>query len=281
MTDFQSAPPHPPLPSSPLERRAAVAWPGSTDDPNERQFLEGPKRRGFELLRALGIFWEIIGGFRVLHFVGPCATVFGSARFGEGHPYYALGRRVGSELARRGFTVVTGGGPGLMEAANRGAREIGGGSVGCNISLPVEQRPNPYLDVMVEFRYFFVRKLMLRKYSYGFIALPGGFGTLDEFFETLTLVQNGKLEDFPIVLMGADYWNPLVAFMRVRMKAEGTIAPEDVDRFIVTDSPERAAAHLQACAIEKFGLRLSAPPKPSRLLGERQHVPAASRVVAP
>lgn len=253
----------------PSDPRIAVAWPGSARDPEERLFLEGPKPRGFELARALRIFIELIRGFRVLHFVGPCATVFGSARFGESHPYYELGRRLGAEVARCGFTVMTGGGPGLMEAANRGAREVGGRSVGCNILLPVEQRPNPYLDVMVEFRYFFVRKLMLAKYSYGFVALPGGFGTLDELFEILTLVQTGKIRDFPVVLMGTTYWQPLVDFLRDKMAQEGTILTEDLERFVLTDSPEEAASRIREVALSKFGVRISRRPLPSRLLGER------------
>jgi uncharacterized protein (TIGR00725 family) len=151
--------------------------------PEETRFLEGPQPRGFELMRAARIFFELIRGFRTLHFVGPCVTVFGSARFKEGHPYYSLGRSVGRELARVGFTVMTGGGPGIMEAVNRGARDAGGRSIGCNILLPKEQKPNPYLDSWITVRHFFVRKLMLVKYSYAFIAMPGGYGTLDEVFE--------------------------------------------------------------------------------------------------
>jgi len=251
--------------------RAEVAWPGGGGDADEELFLEGPKPRGFELARALRIFVELIRGFRVLHFVGPCATVFGSARFGEDHPYYALGREVGSALARAGFTVMTGGGPGLMEAANRGAREAHGTSIGCNIQLPVEQRPNPYLDVMVEFRYFFVRKLMLVKYSYGFVALPGGFGTVDEIFETLTLIQTGKIRDYPVVLLGTEYWKPLVDFMRDTMEKQGTILGEDLSRFVVTDSPNEAVAKIREAALGKFGVRVGSRIRPSRLLRERGH----------
>jgi uncharacterized protein (TIGR00730 family) len=140
-------------------------------------------------------------------------TVFGSARFTEEHMYYALAREIGQQLARAGFTVMTGGGPGIMEVANRGAKEAGGYSVGCNIELPQEQKPNPYLDRWVTFRHFFVRKLMLVKYSYAFIALPGGFGTLDEIFETATLIQTHKIKDFPLVLVGKDYWRPLLDFL--------------------------------------------------------------------
>jgi len=220
----------------------------------ERRFLRGPQTRGFELRFALRIFAEFIGGFRRLHFVGPCVTVFGSARFGEEHPHYALARELGRELAGAGFTVMTGGGPGLMEAANRGAKEAGGRSVGCNIELPARQPPNPYLDVVVNFRHFFVRKVLLVKYSYAFVVLPGGYGTLDEVFETATLIQTRKIEDFPIVLMGADFWAPLLGLLRDRLLAEGTIDPADLDLLYVTDSPEEAVQHIRDVALDRFHL---------------------------
>ena len=187
-------------------------WGKAPPVPEIAQFLQGPQRRGFELVRAVKIFFEIIRGFRNLHFVGPCVTVFGSARFTAEHQYYVQSREVGRRLAQAGFTVMTGGGPGIMEAANRGAKEVGGYSIGCNIELPQEQKPNPFLDRWVTFRHFFVRKLMLVKYSYAFIALPGGFGTLDEIFETATLIQTHKIEDFPLILVGKDYWQPLLDF---------------------------------------------------------------------
>src|SRR5262249_14775602 len=155
-------------------------WGKGPPAPEEAHFLRGPQKRGFELWRAIKIFFELLRGFRALHFVGPCVTVFGSARFKEDHPQYRAARQVGALLARAGFTVMTGGGPGIMEAANRGAKDVGGKTVGCNIELPQEQKPNPYLDHWVTFRHFYVRKLMLVKYSYAFIAMPGGFGTLDE-----------------------------------------------------------------------------------------------------
>lgn len=221
----------------------------------QRRFLEGPQSRLKELKRAWLIFAEVIRGFRRLHFVGPCVTVFGSARFAESHPYYDLARNLGAELARAGFTVMTGGGPGIMEAANRGARDVQGRSVGCNIVLPKEQEPNPYLDAFVEFRYFFVRKLMLAKYSYAFVALPGGFGTLDELFEIATLVQTGKVREFPIVLAGVEYWKPLLDYLTRKMVEEGTIDQADVDRFILSDSPEEIAAIVSQAARHKFGLR--------------------------
>jgi uncharacterized protein (TIGR00730 family) len=217
---------------------------GHGASPEVRRFLQGPQPRRKELVRAVRIFLEFIRGFRALHFVGPCVTVFGSARFKEDHPYYALGREVGRELARAGFTVMTGGGPGIMEAANRGARDVGGRSVGCNVQLPQEQQPNPYLDRWMEFEYFFVRKVMLVKYSYAFVVMPGGFGTLDEIFETLTLVQTGKIKDFPIVLMGVSYWQPLLDFLRDRLVTEGTVDADDPDRVLLTDSPDEALLHI-------------------------------------
>jgi uncharacterized protein (TIGR00730 family) len=192
-------------------------------------------------------------GFRALHFVGPCVTVFGSARFTETHPNYALGREVGRRLAEAGFAVMTGGGPGLMEAANRGARDAGGQSIGCNIRLPVEQQPNAYLDRWVEFRYFFIRKLMLLKYSYAFIALPGGFGTLDELFETLVLIQTKKIKDFPVILVGRAYWAPLTEFFSERLLPNDTISPGDLGLFSVTDSAEEAVALIRDRALTQFG----------------------------
>ncbi|MGH9884839.1 MAG: TIGR00730 family Rossman fold protein, partial [bacterium] len=190
---------------------------------SERHFLAGPSWRLAELWLALRFFAEFIRGFRALHFAGPCVTIFGSARFKEGTPYYELARQTGRQVGGAGFTVMTGGGPGLMEAANRGARDAGAFSIGCNIELPSEQQPNAYLDRYVLFRHFFVRKVMLVKYSYAFIALPGGFGTLDEVFEVATLIQNQKIQGFPCVLMGLDYWAPLRAFLEGTMIASGTI----------------------------------------------------------
>src|SRR5712691_750720 len=199
-----------------LDKRATskTRWGKTPGAPEEVRFLQGPQERRRELARAVKIFFEFMRGFRALHFVGPCVTVFGSTRFREDHPYYALAREVGARLARAGFTVMTGGGPGIMEAANRGAKEAGGRSIGCNIELPQEQKPNPYLDKWITFRHFYVRKVMLVKYSYAFIALPGGFGTLDEIFETAVLIQTGKIREFPLVIMGREFWQPLLDFMR-------------------------------------------------------------------
>jgi len=249
--------------------RAPTVWPSSTPDPVERLLLQGPATRRHELRQAVRVFGECVRGFRALHFVGPCVTVFGSARFDATHPYYALGEEMGRELAKLGVTVMTGGGPGLMEAANRGARSAGGRSVGCNIVLPKEQAPNPYLDRMVEFRYFFVRKLMLLKYSYAFIALPGGFGTLDEIFETLVLIQTGKVERFPVVLLGVNFWTPLVDLLRERLLGAGTIDAADIDRVTLMDSPADAAAFIREVATRNFGFTYGPAPKARWYLGER------------
>ncbi len=264
-------------PEDSVSRPAAVAseaaksrtqWGKGPPSEGEARFLEGPQPRGFELVRAVRLFWENVRGFRALHFVGPCVTVFGSARFTEDQPYYRLAREVGTRLARAGFTVMTGGGPGVMEAANRGAREAGGRSVGCNIELSHEQKPNPYLDLWVTFRHFSVRKTMLVKYSYAFIALPGGFGTLDEIFETATLIQTEKIRDFPLVLMVRDYWQPLLDFFRDRLVREHTIDPVDAARITVTDSPEEAVALVTDIAMKRFGLTYGARVKRRWIFGE-------------
>jgi uncharacterized protein (TIGR00730 family) len=250
MSRVLDSPPPPPPPGV----QPRPHWGAGSPTPEVTRFLQGPQPRGFELARALRIFWELIRGFRALHFVGPCVTVFGSARFKEDHRYYALGREVGARLVRAGFTVMTGGGPGIMEAANRGAKEAGGRSIGCNIELPEEQKPNPYLDRWVTFRHFFVRKLMLVKYSYAFIALPGGFGTLDEIFEVATLIQTRKVQEFPVVLVGRDYWQPLADFLRGRLLAERTIDPTDADRMVMTASPAEAVDSITDVAMRRFGL---------------------------
>ena len=220
----------------------------------DRKFLSGPQNRAFEFRFVLQVLLEFIRGFRALHFVGPCVTVFGSARFKEDHRYYAQAREVGAKLAEAGFTVMTGGGPGIMEAANRGAKEAGGRSVGCNIVLPHEQAANRYVDVMVSFRHFFVRKVMLVKYSYAFIAMPGGYGTFDEVFEAATLMQTDKIRDFPIVLVGVEFWQPLIGVLQERLLREKTIAAEDLELFNVTDSIEEAVQHIKGVGMSKFGL---------------------------
>jgi uncharacterized protein (TIGR00730 family) len=219
----------------------------------ERHLLEGPRSRTSEFLRILRIVRELFRGFRALHFVGPGVSIFGSARFAEDHPYYRLGREAGKIAAKLGFTVITGGGPGIMEAANRGAKEAGGYSVGCNIVLPREQKPNPYIDRSVTFRYFFVRKVMLMKYSQAFVILPGGFGTLDEAFEAATLIQTGKIFDFPVVFMGVDYWKPLFDFMKNGLLAQKTIDSSDLDQFVLTDSLDVLESSLMQCPFKILG----------------------------
>lgn len=233
----------------------------------ERFLLEGPRNRFTELGLIFKVFWEFIIGFRVLHFVGPCVTVFGSARFKEDHPYYKLGMEVGKELSRLGFTVMTGGGPGIMEAANRGAYENDGVSVGCNIELPFEQYPNKYLHKWVSIKYFFVRKVFLVKYSYALVVLPGGFGTLDEMAEVLTLIQTKKINNFPVVLIGTQYWQKFMEMVDF-MIIEQTIDAADKDLMLVTDDLEVAMNHIQQNAVEKFGLR-KVKPKKYWWLGEK------------
>jgi uncharacterized protein (TIGR00730 family) len=193
--------------------------------------------------------------------------VFGSARFDEHHRYYVMAREVGAALSRLGFTVMTGGGPGVMEAANRGAREAGGRSVGCNIELPFEQEPNAYLDRWVTTEYFWVRKVLLVKYSYAFIVMPGGFGTLDELTEALTLIQTRKILQFPVVLMGCDYWAPFMAMVKTMVDV-GTIAAADLDLMLLTDSITDAMSHIEQHAVQTFGLKRRKVPQASKILGE-------------
>ena len=243
----------------------------TSPQPEDRVLLEGPHSRLRELRLLLKVIADFIRGFRALHFCGPCVTVFGSARVREGHPYYQLGIEMGKGLARLGFTVMTGGGPGLMEAANRGAREAGGRSVGVNIVLPFEQEPNRYCDRLVTCRYFFVRKVLLFKYSYAFVALPGGLGTLDELSEALTLIQTKTVLHFPVVLMGATYWRGFLALLEDMVKA-GTVGATDLKLFMVTDDLNEALEHIRRHAIEEFKL-MKHPPKPSRLLGETSSSP--------
>lgn len=231
----------------------------------ERLFLAGPRSRWAELRNILRIGWEFVRVFRVLHFVGPCVTVFGSARFSDGHEYYELTRKVGTGLVNIGFTVMTGGGPGLMEAANRGAREAGGNSVACAIELPFEQDLNPYLDKALSVKYFFVRKVALVKYSYAFVVVPGGFGTLDELFEALTLIQTGKISGFPVVVLGTEYWEGMREQLKWMADAK-SIDLSDLDLLLITDSIEEAMQHIQVHAVEKFNLRDK--PKRLRILGE-------------
>lgn len=231
---------------------------GSKADPkSEIKFLDGPRSRWEEFKLVIKVVLEFIRGFRALHFTGPAVTVFGSARFKEDHPYYQMTRELSAEIAKMGFTIMTGGGPGIMEAANRGAKDVGGRSVGCNIVLPMEQSANPYLDKYVNFNYFFVRKTLLVKYSYAFVIMPGGFGTLDEMFEAMTLIQTRKIKDFPVIIFGRDYHQELIQHIE-KMLEYKTISPEDLDLFLVTDSKEEVVALLKK-SIERFGLSHEKP----------------------
>ena len=237
---------------------------------SDSTLLSGPQRRLANLATLGKVSADFIRGFRALHFVGPCVTVFGSARLGAGNPQYEIARQVGSMIANLGFTVMTGGGPGIMEAANRGAREVGGRSVGCNIELPFEQKHNDYLDRHVTMNYFFVRKVLLVKYSYAFVVMPGGAGTMDELFEALTLMQTGKLSNFPVIVMGTEFWEPMRKMVDTMIEV-GTISPSDRDLVILTDSLEEAQEALRKRAIRSYGLQRAAdrPAKPKWVLRER------------
>jgi uncharacterized protein (TIGR00730 family) len=222
--------------------------------PKQHVYLEGPKSRSYELGFAWKVFLEFIKAFRTLHFVGPCITVFGSARFKEKDFFYEKAREFGKRIADLGFTTMTGGGPGIMEAANRGAFENGGTSVGCNIQLPFEQKTNPYLHTSITFEHFFVRKTMLTKYSYAFIIMPGGFGTMDEFFETITLIQTKTITQFPIVLFGKDYYRDLMETIEVMAKY-GTIATEDMKLVLLTDDMDEAMNHIHTYVTANYKVR--------------------------
>lgn len=210
----------------------------------EADFLAGKQGHYENVEGAVRIFLEFLRGFEFLQISQPCVTVFGSARFKEGHPYYEQARELGGALARAGFSVMTGGGPGIMEAANRGCQEAGGLSIGANIRLPHEQQPNPYVDRYMKFEHFFVRKVMMVKYSCAFVVCPGGFGTMDEIFETLTLIQTQKIEDFPVVTFGTEYWTPLLDFFQATMLEQGMISAKDIDLLYVTDSVDKAVKHI-------------------------------------
>jgi uncharacterized protein (TIGR00730 family) len=238
-------------------------------DTSEIIFLEGPHSRRRDLWFIFKVCMEFIKGFRTLHFVGPCITIYGSARFKEDHPYYHAARNIAEQVSQLGFTIMTGGGPGIMEAANRGAKDIGGNSVGCNIILPAEQFENQYLDREVTFKYFFVRKVLMFKYSYGFIVMPGGMGTCDELFEALTLIQTKKVFNFPVILFGKEYWKNLYEMVET-MAAEGTIDKKDFELFLYTDDIEEVITHIKKYSIDAFGLkRKHKIIKPMRWLGEK------------
>ncbi len=209
----------------------------------DEQLLERQPRPDFldsDPWRSLRILSEFVEGFDALAEVGPAVSVFGSARTKPDHRYYKQARQLGRQLAENGYAVITGGGPGIMAAANRGCQDGGGLSIGCNIELPMEQGLNPYVDLGVEFRYFFARKVMFVKYADAFVIFPGGYGTLDELFEALTLIQTNKVQDFPVILMGTDYWTGMLEWIRGSLLAEAAINPEDVDLLRLTDDPAEA-----------------------------------------
>ncbi len=236
-------------------------------EPEESNFLSGPRSRISEFLFTFRVQFSFIKAFRKMHFIGPCVTVFGSARFGSDSPFYEQAEAVGATLAKMGFTIMTGGGPGIMEAANKGAYEAGGYSVGCNIILPREQKPNPYLHKWIDIPYFFVRKYVMVKYSYAFVVMPGGMGTLDELFESLTLIQTKMIHDFPVVIFGREYHKELCHHIEVMAKNE-SISKKDMELLYVTDSVEELAEHIRTYSIKKFDL-VKKPIKSKWWFGER------------
>ena len=227
-------------------RAGAVVMRGAEKRPTEdQQLLQEAVDTSFvktDTWRALRIMGEFVEGFDALAGVGPAVSVFGSARIGRADPSYRQARALARKLAKLGYAIITGGGPGIMEAANRGAREGGGVSVGCNIELPFEQGLNEYVTLGMEFRYFFVRKTMFVKYAEAFCIFPGGFGTMDELFEALTLIQTGKVQHFPVVLFGSAYWRGMLDWMRGTLLADGKISPEDLTLFTVTDEVDEAVS---------------------------------------
>ncbi|HNQ13511.1 MAG TPA: TIGR00730 family Rossman fold protein [Bacteroidia bacterium] len=228
-------------------------------------FLEGARSRSSELFFSFKVLLEFIKGFRALHFTSPCITVFGSARFKEDHVYYKAAYEFGKEIAKTGITVMTGGGPGIMEAANRGAYENGGFSAGCNITLPHEQSPNPYMHQWTTMNFFFVRKVLLLKYSVAFVVLPGGVGTMDELFETLTLIQTATINDFPVIVYGTDYYKNLKELLE-EMEQQKTISSKDLDLVLFTDSIEDAMNHIQKYLKENYQVKRV---KPRRIFLEK------------
>ena len=234
-----------------------------TAQSQEIRFLSGPQSRFKEFRFVWSVLIEFIRGFRALHFSGPCVTIFGSARFKPDHPSYKQTEELSGRIARLGFTIMTGGGPGLMEAANKGAKEVGGKSVGCNIVLPFEQHHNPYLDKWVNIRYFFVRKTLLIKYSYAFVVMPGGFGTLDEYFEALTLIQTKMIAQFPVVIFDKEFHERLIGHI-AELKARGTINAEDTSLYLITDSVDEAVNYIRDRTIVRFNLQPERKFKPFR-----------------
>jgi len=234
----------------------------------DRDFLTQTRTPERELARLQRIQSEFVRGFKALYRLGPAVTVFGSARFKESHRYYKLARAVGAELARAGFATLTGGGPGITEAANRGAHEAGGASYGLNITLPYDQSANPYVDKSIEFHYFFTRKVMLVKYSCAFIVMPGGLGTLDELFEAATLVQCGKIGPFPVILMGEKFWEGMRQWGQF-MKRQGVFTQEEVSFGWVTDSPEEAVEVIRRSLPPDVSKRLVPRDESGRRIGGR------------
>ena len=230
----------------------------------ESDFLRGPRARWKEFIFSFEVLLQFIKGFRNLHFIGPCITIFGSARFAQDHPYCLLAEDIANRLAKAGYAIMTGGGPGIMEAANRGAKKAQGLSLGCNIILPFEQFPNTYLDKFVNIKYFFVRKELLRKYSSGFVVLPGGLGTLDEFFEVITLIQTGKINEFPVVVMGVEFHRELIQYLQ-KMIDEKTVGKEDFQNLLFTDDMEIALNFIQ-----KKTVRRNYEQEPLWILGEHE-----------
>ena len=230
---------------SPRRRRGPVVLRSTSGKTEDLALLErDPAEEAGDSWRSLRILSEFVEGFDALNGIPRAICIFGSARIGEDDPMYAAARAVGAAAAREGFAVITGAGPGVMEASNRGCHEAGGLSIGCNIELPFEQKFNPYVDLGIDFRYFFVRKTMFVKYAEAFVVFPGGFGTLDELFEALTLIQTGKVIHFPVVLFGSDYWAGLIAWLQERMLGEGKILAEDLDLFRIADDPAEVVAHI-------------------------------------
>jgi uncharacterized protein (TIGR00730 family) len=243
----------------PERRRGAVVVRGKTprgDKATEDQkLLRSQEPTGAfqdtDTWRTLRIMGEFVEGFDALAEVGPAVSIFGSARIGRRNRYYGAARRLASALVKQGFAIITGGGPGVMEAANRGAKEAGGVSIGCNIELPFEQGLNEYVDLGMEFRYFFVRKVMFVKYAEGFVIFPGGFGTLDELFEALTLIQTGKAQNFPVVLIDTDYWGEMLDWIRAQMLVDGLVSPGDLDLVRLTDEPREAVELVTAMLAQR------------------------------
>ena len=235
---------------------------------DESLFVRGPLSRFKELLFSFKVQFNFIKAFRKMHFVGPCVTVFGSARFTKDSPHYKNAVRIGAALSKLGFTVMTGGGPGIMEAANKGAYEAGGYSVGCNIILPFEQKPNPYLHKWIDIPYFFIRKVILIKYSYAFVVMPGGIGTLDELFEALTLIQTRVIQHFPVVIFDSKYHKELWQHIQVMAENE-SISKEDMKLLFMTDSVEALVNHIEEHAVKRFGL-VKRPTRPKWWFAERK-----------